>query len=171
MQAGIRFALSRGYTHAVTMDADGQHLAEHIPDILRPILAGEADVVIGACTKRGSNLRRLAWSWYRLVGGLDVRDLTSGFRAYNTRAMSLLALPAATLLDYQDMGVLLLLLKAGMRISEVEVEMCCRLDGHSRVFDTWATVGKYMLLNSILCLSRRLNPVAQSGTVRTDQGA
>jgi hypothetical protein len=85
--------------------------------------------------------------------------------------MSLLAKPAATLLDYQDMGVLLLLVKAGIRIREVEVEMCCRLDGHSRIFDTWGTVAKYMLLNSILCLSRRLNPAARNGTVHPGQGA
>jgi glycosyltransferase involved in cell wall biosynthesis len=59
-QTGLRFALSNDYTYAITMDADGQHLAESLPALLDPIIKKEAEVAIGACTKRGSVLRRIA---------------------------------------------------------------------------------------------------------------
>ena len=39
--------------HVLTMDADGQHLSESLPSLLGPIIRKEADVTIGACTRRG----------------------------------------------------------------------------------------------------------------------
>src|SRR5690554_2481987 len=59
-QAGIRHALAQGYEVAVSMDADGQHRPASLPALFQPVLSGEADVSIGACTERGSRLRKLA---------------------------------------------------------------------------------------------------------------
>ena len=36
-QTGIRFALARGYRYVVTMDADGQHEPEQLPEICQPV--------------------------------------------------------------------------------------------------------------------------------------
>ena len=52
-QCGLRYALREGYTTVVTMDADGQHRPEDIQTLLAPVIAGDADVVIGSCTHRG----------------------------------------------------------------------------------------------------------------------
>lgn len=153
-QAGIRYALKAGYKQALTMDADGQHLPETLPSLLTILASGEADVVIGACTQRGSRARQLAWSYFRKLTGLGIKDLTSGFRAYNAGAMAVLASPEATLLDYQDVGVLLLLRHARLRIEEIPVPMCRRNHGSSRVFPSWLIVGKYMLQTSVLCLAK-----------------
>lgn len=154
IQAGIRYALKAGYRQVLTMDADGQHLPESLSPLLRSLIAGEADVVIGACTERGSRIRRLAWVYFRKLTGLRVEDLTSGFRAYNYAAMTILASPEATLLDYQDVGVLLLLRRASLQIKEIPVPMHKRDHGGSRVFPSWFIVGKYMLQTSILCLAK-----------------
>lgn len=162
MQAGIRYALTRGYRHCVTMDADGQHPVHSLPLVLDPVLRGRADAAIGSCTSRGSPLRQVAWKFFRGVGGLGVGDLTSGFRAYNRRAMELLAGPRATLLDYQDLGVLFLLRRGGLRIVETPIAMSCRLSGHSRIFNTWPAVGKYMLHSSILAMSKSVRGSRQS---------
>ena len=59
-QTGLRYALRHGYSTVISMDADGQHEAEFLQDLLRPVREGEADVAIGACTRRGSLLRRFA---------------------------------------------------------------------------------------------------------------
>ncbi|MBU2488905.1 MAG: glycosyltransferase family 2 protein, partial [Proteobacteria bacterium] len=48
LQAGFHYALSRGYTHAVLMDGDGQHDPASIPGLLAPVLAGAADVAVGS---------------------------------------------------------------------------------------------------------------------------
>lgn len=153
-QAGIRYALKAGYKQVLTMDADGQHLPEAFPSLLIALASGEADVVIGACTGRGSHARQFAWTYFRKLTGLGIEDLTSGFRAYNEAAMAVLASSEATLLDYQDVGVLLLLRRARLRIKEVSVSMRERDYGGSRVFPSWLIVGKYMLQTSILCLAK-----------------
>lgn len=153
-RAGIRYANQRQYEIGVTMDADGQHLPDSIDELIAPILSNEADVVIGSCTARGSVSRKLSWLFFRKLTRLDVRDLTSGFRAYNAASMSALISADTALLDYQDVGVLLALNKAGFRIMEVPVSMCRRISGHSRVFSTWWDVLRYLVTTFILCLSK-----------------
>ena len=62
--------------------------------------------------------------------------------------------PEATLLDYQDVGVLLLLRKYGLRVRELPTPMLPRCAGHSRVFSSWFKVAGYMLQTTLLCLAR-----------------
>jgi glycosyltransferase involved in cell wall biosynthesis len=167
-QTGIRFALKKGYRQVITMDADGQHLSSAIPHLLEPITMGQADVVIGSCTERGSYARKVAWRFFRGMTGLDIEDLTSGFRAYDLPAMKMLASKKATLLEYQDIGVLLLLMHSGLRIQEIQVPMRPRISGSSKIFSSWFKVAEYLLLNMVLCTSHfmkgksRLN-VSHSG--------
>jgi hypothetical protein len=156
IQTGIRFAVRNGYSGVITMDADGQHEPGQLPQMIDA--AKEADVVIAACPSRGSRLRHLAWSYFRFLTGLSFDDLTSGFRYYNARACRLLAKEEATLLDYQDIGVLMLLRRANLRIAEVSVAMNPRKSGASRVFSSWWTVGRYMAETSLLCLARWNQP-------------
>lgn len=152
IQTGIRYAIRHGYAGVVTLDADGQHEPQHLPRLIAASVS--ADVVIAACTSRGSPARHLAWSYFRLLTGLDIDDLTSGFRYYNARACRLLAGEEATLLDYQDIGVLLLLRRSGLRVAEMQVPMNPRTTGKSRVFFSWWSVTLYMAETSLLCLAR-----------------
>jgi len=153
-QAGVRYAVRHNCAYAVTMDADGQHVASYIAPLLAPLHAGEANVVIGACLERGSTLRQIAWKYFRLLTGFSVEDITSGFRAYDRLALRTLSTSEATLLDYQDVGVLFLLRGVGARTVEVPVPMCERRAGHSRIFRTWFRVVKYMLETTLLCVAK-----------------
>ena len=152
MQTGLRHAVRHGYDGVVTLDADGQHEPAYVPELLEA--AKHADVVIAACPSRGSLMRQIAWTYFRLLTGFRLEDLTSGFRYYNARACRLLAGPEATLIDYQDVGVLLLLSHARMRIVEIPVAMNARRHGASRVFSSWFTVGRYMAETTLLRLAR-----------------
>jgi hypothetical protein len=152
IQTGIRYAVRHGYAGVVTMDADGQHEPAYLPQLLEA--ARDADVVIASCPSRGSRMRHVAWAYFRFLTGFRLDDLTSGFRYYNARACRLLAMDEATLLDYQDVGVLLLLRHARFRIAEIPVAMNPRKHGASRVFRSWWTVARYMAETSILCLAR-----------------
>jgi glycosyltransferase involved in cell wall biosynthesis len=154
IQTGLRYALANGYRTAVTLDGDGQHDPASLGDILAPLVADQADVVIGAYPARASRARLLAWRYFRGLTGMELEDITSGFRAYNEKAITLLASREASLLDYQDVGVLLILLRSGLRTVEVDSPMNPRSQGASRVFDSWRTVGKYMLQTSLLCVAR-----------------
>ncbi len=153
IQAGIRYALKRGCDTCVTMDADGQHLAEEIPKLLEALEREQAEVAIGAYPKRGSLARQIAWRSFKVLTGFEFADLTSGFRAYRRRALVLLASPRATLLEYQDIGVLLLLRAHGCKLAETAVAMRPRLYGKSRIFHSWWRVGVYLAETLVLCLA------------------
>jgi glycosyltransferase involved in cell wall biosynthesis len=152
MQTGIRYGLRKGFSRVVTMDADGQHEVGELQTLLRE--SANADVVIGAFPQRASQLRRIAWGWFRILTGLNVTDLTSGFRSYSRAAMLVLATGEATLFEYQDVGTLLLLRRAGLRTVEVPVQMSSRIEGKSRIFNSWISVGRYMAVTTLLCLVR-----------------
>ena len=89
------------------------------------------------------------------VSGLSLEDITSGLRVYNRRALIELAGWRATILDYQDVGVLLLLQSRGLRIVDVEVSMRPRRSGSSRVFHSWLMVAYYMCHTLMLGLTKR----------------
>ncbi|WP_456405295.1 glycosyltransferase family 2 protein [Thiolapillus sp.] len=157
LQTGMRFALRHGYRFVITMDADGQHEARELGRLFAPVYEGNADVSIGACIRRGSRMRKIAWVFLKWISGLSMEDITSGFRAYNHPAIQLLARKEATLLEYQDIGVLAHLKRNSLTISEIQVDMCPRLAGHSRVFSSWLMVAYYMVQASILGFSKRSN--------------
>lgn len=78
----------------VTLDADGQHDPNEVPELIRPILDNQADIVIGSRIKHRSEM-----PMYRRIGNrvLDfftnagiknkVIDTQSGFRAYSKKAI------------------------------------------------------------------------------------
>jgi glycosyltransferase involved in cell wall biosynthesis len=155
MQTGIRFALQRGHRIVLTMDADGQHPADAINQLVEPIWRGEAHFTIGTCPERGSSLRQIAWWILKRLSGLRFADLTSGLRAYNHGAASLLASRQASFLHYQDIGVLVLLRRDLFIGKEVPVTMQDRISGRSKIFSSWAKVFFYMAYSTLLALSKR----------------
>lgn len=154
-QTGIRYLLQQGFDIVVTLDADGQHEPDSLPALLGPVIQGRADVAIGTCPERVSRLRLVAWMMMKITSGLRMEDITSGLRVYNRRALLELADPRATMLDYQDVGVLLRLQAAGLTLLDVPVQMQSRCGGSSRVFHSWLVVCRYMLQTLVLGLSKR----------------
>jgi glycosyltransferase involved in cell wall biosynthesis len=154
-QTGLRFAHAHGAKIVVSLDADGQHPPECIPALVQPVLAGQAEVTIGSDPSRLSCYRHLAWGYLRAVTGLTVADLTSGFRVYGPKALNLLIRPEASSLNYQDVGVLMMLRDEGLKMTEVPVSMGPRLFGASHVFRSWVKVVAYMLESSVIGLARR----------------
>lgn len=152
-QTGIRYAQQHGYDQVITMDADGQHLPEEVGSLLMTYQETASDVVIGTFPSRLSRLKKMAWGFFKLLTHIKIEDLTSGFRLYNRKAIEVLSQRQASMLDYQDVGVLLLLLKSGLTIIEVPVKMEQRHDGKSRVFSSWLVVLKYMLQTTTLCIA------------------
>lgn len=168
MQTGFRAALESGYGRVVTLDGDGQHDPQDIPRLL----AYAADnghserppgVVIASCLGRGNLRRKLAWRFLRALSGLGVADLTSGFRLYDREAVEMLASSECTLLEYQDVGVLLHLHRKGIRLAEFDVDMSPRCHGQSRIFSSWRVVGHYLIYSALLSVSRRRYGSRRSG--------
>jgi glycosyltransferase involved in cell wall biosynthesis len=91
---GLDACLDRGADVIVNTDADNQYDARCIPALTAPVLAGEAEIVVGArpisqiahFSPLKRRLQHLG-SWaVRKASGVDVRDAPSGFRAFHRRA-------------------------------------------------------------------------------------
>jgi hypothetical protein len=82
------------------------------------------------------------------------RTASSTRSFFNRQAIEILASREATLLDYQDVGVLLLLRKAGLHIVEVPVSMNAHQVGKSRHFYSWLSMARYMVITTLYCLAR-----------------
>src|SRR5919106_4178850 len=87
---GFRYALEHGFQLAVRLDGDGQHDPQELPRLLEPLLAGEADIVVGSRFAGAGGYRpplarslgiRLFARLVSVLVGRRVTDTTSGFQA------------------------------------------------------------------------------------------
>jgi glycosyltransferase involved in cell wall biosynthesis len=93
-QAGLDACLKLGADVIVNTDADNQYSGQDIPKLVEPILAGQADMVIGDrktdqiehFSPVKKRLQRWGSAVVRRASGTGVPDTTSGFRAYNREA-------------------------------------------------------------------------------------
>lgn len=139
VQAGFRYAVHYGYDFGVLMDADGQHAASCIADLLHVVQSGEADFALGSrflgrMEYRTSLLKRIGMAFFSQVVtciiGQRITDPTSGFQALNREVMSFFAADNYPV-DFPDADTILLLYFAGFRLAEVPVVMRERLSGQS----------------------------------------
>ncbi len=92
--AGINRALEMGADIIVNTDADNQYKADYIKDLIKPILDGRADIVIGSrpvekikhFSPLKKCLQKLGSFVMRCVSKTDVKDAPSGFRAFSRNA-------------------------------------------------------------------------------------
>ncbi len=137
MRAAYRYARENGFSFVVQVDADGQHDASEIANLLN-VIDTDADVVIGSrFAGRGDYAVRGPRRWaMRLLSaalssicGTSVKDPTSGFRLVNRRAIALFAehYPEEYLGDTVE--ALVIAHRAGLRITQVPVVMRARETG------------------------------------------
>jgi glycosyltransferase involved in cell wall biosynthesis len=100
----FRYAAEHGADALVLIDGDGQHNPDEIPEVVSPVLAGQADVVVGSrFLTRHSEIPRHRVLGQRafnvmtaLASGVPCSDSQSGFRAFGHRAFSLMRIAEAT---------------------------------------------------------------------------
>ena len=93
-QSGMEAALREGADIIVNTDADGQYVGEDIAKLVEPIIAGQADIVVGDRGVRENThfgpmkriLQRLGSSVVRNLSRTDITDAVSGFRAISREA-------------------------------------------------------------------------------------
>jgi glycosyltransferase involved in cell wall biosynthesis len=93
-QTGLETCLRLGADIIINTDGDNQYPGHQIPNLVEPILQGQADIVIGdrqtQTITHFSPLKKTLQQWgswvVRLASGTNVPDATSGFRAYSREA-------------------------------------------------------------------------------------
>jgi glycosyltransferase involved in cell wall biosynthesis len=140
VQTGFRYAYEHGYELAVRVDGDGQHDPAQLGVLLEPVLAGEADIVVGSrfagsdgyrsSRSRRAGIRLLAWTLSALVRQ-RVTDATSGFQALNRDGIRLFAADYPH--DYPEAEATVMVFRHRLRLAEVPVSMRERGAGQSSI--------------------------------------
>ncbi len=164
VQTGFVYAFQHDYDIALQVDGDGQHPPEAIPQLIAPIVDDRADVVIGS---RYLYESQIVSSWARRLGsgvlaslifvatGNKITDPTSGFRAFNKKAIYFLSQYYPQ--EYPEPISTIELLENGFRLQEVPVEMMVRQFGRSSItgMDTFLYMIKVIFAIIIVKLRRR----------------
>lgn len=147
IQIGMKYALANDYDIAIQFDGDGQHQAKYLKSLVKEIEKDNCDVAIGSrfVTQKkpfsirmlGSNIIQLA---IKLVTWKKITDPTSGMRAFNKQAIKEFATNASLT---PEPDTLVYMMKKGMKVKEVQVEMSEREFGES-YFNAFKSM-EYML--------------------------
>lgn len=138
IQTGFKYAERKNYDIIVRVDGDGQHKAEEIKKIVKPVLDKEADVIIGSRFLNQNkshpvSIRRIGQKIISFLISVIIRqkitDGTSGFRCYNQHLIILLNRYYPT--DYPEPEEIIFLKKNKFKIKEVGVLMRSRVEGSS----------------------------------------
>jgi dolichol-phosphate mannosyltransferase len=142
--AGFLWALAREYSYVFEMDADFSHDPADLVRLRAPLIDGSADASVGSRWVAGGGTRN--WSFLRtfisrggsiyarVLLGIPVRDLTSGFKCFSRRVLEHLDLRSVHSNGYAfqvEMNYRCYL--AGFRVQEVPIVFVDRRVGKSKM--------------------------------------
>src|SRR5256712_3450310 len=128
---GLRHAIDRGYDIVVVLHGDVQYAPERIPELIQPILEGQADLVFGS-RMTGHPLQggmplykfvanKVLTALENWVLGLQLSEYHSGFRAYSCEALQQVLFEQCTDHFYFDTQILIQFKEKGLRIREIPI--------------------------------------------------
>lgn len=140
---GFRWGLERDYQYFFEMDADFSHDPSYLPGFLEELDRG-ADLVVGSRNVPGGAIR--GWGplryllskggslYSRLLLGVTVRDLTTGFKAYTRHALESIDIDAISSNGYAfQIETTYRALRQGLRVVEIPIVFVDRRAGKSKM--------------------------------------
>ncbi|MBP1302432.1 MULTISPECIES: polyprenol monophosphomannose synthase [unclassified Curtobacterium] len=146
--AGFRWGLEHGYDLLVEMDADGSHPADRLPALIAAVADADPSddvlLAIGSRWMRGGSvvdwpkrrefLSRGANTYARIMLGIDVHDITAGFRVYRADAIARMDLGSIDSKGYCfQIDMTIRTHDLGGRIVEVPIRFRDRIHGVSKM--------------------------------------
>ena len=138
LKTGFTIARRHGAEIVATMDADGQHPADQLPDLIAPIVDDEADYVLGSRYRgedasgnsiaRRGGIRTFTWLINAMVK-TDITDCTNGFRAIRGSRLGELTLTEER---FSAPELIIEARKNGLRIAEAPVTIRERGAGETK---------------------------------------
>lgn len=141
--AGFAWALERGYDYVMQMDADLSHDPRYLQDFMRTLDEG-ADLVIGSRNIPGGGVE--GWGpvrhfiskggslYSRVILGVGVRDLTSGYKAFRRELLESIDLGDVTSRGYSfQIELTYRAILGGFRVVEVPIVFVDRRAGRSKM--------------------------------------
>ena len=139
---GFEYALKHDYDFAFEMDADFSHNPDELPRFIE--LLGDYDLIIGSRYITGISvvnwpMKRLLLSYFaclfaRIVTGIRIKDLTSGFKCYSRRALGSVNWRSFKVDGYGfQIQSVFCVHKAGLKVKEIPIIFVERRQGESKM--------------------------------------
>ena len=159
---GYRWAIDEGLDIVVMLHADGQYAPECLPEMVAPIVVGEADAVFGSrMMESGAAIdggmprykyvgNRILSTWQNAMAGIRLTEWHSGYRAYSVRALERLPFHHNSDGFDFDTEIIVQLIESGARIAEIPIptyygDEICHVNGLEYAWDVSKLVGRYRL--------------------------
>jgi glycosyltransferase involved in cell wall biosynthesis len=141
-QTGLDYCLRVGADIIVNTDGDNQYPGDQIGALVKPIIKGDADIVIGDrqthLVNHFSPLKRVLQQWgsrvVSMASGMDVPDAASGFRAFSREAA--LRLIVITRYTY-TLETIIQAGKKGLIVAHVPIQINDPLRNSRLIRSTW----------------------------------
>ena len=155
---GFKYAISKGYEYALTLDSDGQHFPEDIPLFIQAMRQHPEALIIGARNLQQENMpggntfaNKFSNFWFTVQTGKCLPDTQTGYRLYPLRHLS--GIWAITSRYEAELELLVFAAWSGVELISVPVRVYYPPQGE-RIshFRPTADFVRISILNTILCL-------------------
>jgi glycosyltransferase involved in cell wall biosynthesis len=150
---GFHYAIDKGFDFVALVHGDGQYAPELLPELLRPLLDGDADAVFGSRMMRQFEALKGGMPLYKFVGNKILNrmlksaysEFQSGYRLYSVRALASVPFQLNTNEFHFDTEIMIQFLRAGLRIQELPIptyygDEICRVNGLGYAFNVLKAV-------------------------------
>ncbi|MGD9781093.1 MAG: glycosyltransferase [Kiritimatiellia bacterium] len=169
---GYQYAVDRGLDAVVMLHGDGQYAPEMLPELFRPMVDGDADVVIGSRMIHRRDALQGGMPKYKfvanifltgienLLSGLSMSEFHSGYRGYSTRFLRRIPLWENSDEWHFDTHILFQARQADASIREIPIptrygDEVCHVDGISYGLNCIRSALLYRLHRwGLICLNR-----------------
>jgi glycosyltransferase involved in cell wall biosynthesis len=155
LQTGNDYAITHGSDIVIHFDADGQFLAQEIPDLILPLLNNQADIVFGSrfLSKKTDFpfskkylIMPLAKIFTRYCLGIKLSDPQSGLRALNRLALAKIHITNRAMAHASEIQIAAI--KNNLRLAEVPITVIYKHFGQ-KIGGGWQII-KDLLVNKII---------------------
>lgn len=143
---GYQFAVANGFDIVALIHGDGQYGPEHLPRLIAPLLAGEAEAVLGSRMMDRRGALRGGMPLYKFLGnrilteiqnrltGAKLHEYHTGYRIYSVEVLKKLPFHRNTNNFHFDTEIILQLMSVSARITELSIPTyygneVCRVNG------------------------------------------
>jgi len=154
---GFKKAMQLGWDYVITLDSDGQHFPEDLPQIVAAWTQHKDALIVGERgtghlnMPRGNTMaNKFSNFWFTLQTGIQLNDTQTGFRLYPLKRLRWLGITTSR---YEaELEMLVFAAWHGIEIVPVKVRVYYPPQGERVThFRPWADFGRISLLNVALC--------------------
>ena len=178
---GYRYAIDNGFDIVALVHGDGQYAPEKLPELLGPLVAGEADAVFGSRMINRRAARQGGMPLYKWVGnqiltafqnrflGTSLSEFHSGYRLYSTAALAQVPFEKNTNDFHFDTEIIIQFVLRKLHIAELPIptfygDEICHVNGMKYAWDVCKATAKARLCGIHLFYDRKfdVNPEDRS---------